>query len=279
MAKAESRLGDRLGIPDYGILAENALLGFVELKAPGHGADTARFKGRDKEQWERFRSQPNILYTDGQEWCLYQNGEPVGELLRFQKDITKHGAKGVSDADADRFHAVLTQFLAWKPSIPKEPAKRAELLAPLCRLLRGDVAEALRDPASPLVNLRDDWRKLLFPNADDAHFADAYAQTVTFGLLLARSEGADVSDLRAATATLQAGHTLLSRAVEVLTDENCLMEIAASVRVLQRVIAAFPDTAMATATDDPWLYFTNTSSKRMTRTCGGIQARTTPLHK
>lgn len=94
VAKAESRLGGRLGIPDFGLVVDGALNGYVELKAPGHGADAAQFKGRDKEQWERFKSQPNILYTDGNEWCLYQSGKPAEKLLTFSKDITKHGAKG-----------------------------------------------------------------------------------------------------------------------------------------------------------------------------------------
>ena len=55
-------------------------------------------------------------------------------------------------------------------------------------MLRDDVMDALKDPESPLVQLAQDWRQLLFPNASDEQFADAYAQTVTFALLLGRSE-------------------------------------------------------------------------------------------
>ena len=39
-----------------------------------------------------------------------------------------------------------------------------------------------------LTALAHDWRKLLFPEADDAQFADGYAQAVTFGLLVARAQ-------------------------------------------------------------------------------------------
>ena len=38
-----------------------------------------------------------------------------------------------------------------------------------------------------LTGLAEDWRKLLFPQADNAQFADGYAQAVTFGLLIARA--------------------------------------------------------------------------------------------
>jgi hypothetical protein len=255
VAKAESALGDRLGIPDFGVVADGTLCGYVELKAPGEGADTSRYRGRNRAQWERFRSQPNIIYTDGNEWGLYQNGEPAERLLRLAKDVTKHGAKGVTEADADLFQAILTKFLAWAPIVPEKPREQAALLAPLCRLLREDVAEALRDPESPLGALAKDWRALLFPEASDERFADAYAQTVTFALLLARSEGADVADLSRAVAALEAGHTLLSRALQVLTDARSRKEIEPSLLLLQRVINAFPERGMKPAEEDPWLYF------------------------
>ncbi len=262
VAKAESRLEGRPGIPDFGLVVDGALNGYVELKAPGHGADTDRYKGRDREQWDRFKAQPNILYTDGNEWCLYQGGQPAERLLRFSKDITKHGAKGVADGDGDLFRSIITRLIAWQPIVPEKPKEQAELLAPLCRLLREDVADALRDPDSPLVSLAKDWRSLLFPDASDERFADAYAQTVTFAILLARSEGADVSDLAKATAKLDAGHALLSRALQVLTDAKSRAEIEPSLLLLQRVINAFPKGAMQPGAggkkgsdEDPWLYF------------------------
>ncbi|MBL9000102.1 MAG: N-6 DNA methylase [Phycisphaerae bacterium] len=262
VAKAESRLGDRPGIPDFGLVVDGVLNGYIELKAPGIGADTSHYKGRDREQWDRFASQPNILYTDGNEWCLYQNGTPAGKPLRFGKDITTHGAKGVTDGDAAHFHSIITRMLAWQPVVPDKPKEQAELLAPLCRLLREDVADALRDADSPLVSLAKDWRSLLFPDASDERFADAYAQTVTFAILLARSEGADVSDMDKATAALEAEHTLLSRALRVLTDAKSRAEIEPSLVLLQRVINAFPQGAMQPGaggpkggTKDPWLYF------------------------
>jgi hypothetical protein len=40
----------------------------------------------------------------------------------------------------------------------------------------------------PFTGLARDWRNLLFPTASDETFADGYAQTLTFALLLARTE-------------------------------------------------------------------------------------------
>jgi hypothetical protein len=91
----------------------------------------------------------------------------------------------------------------WTPIIPADSKSQAELLAPLCRLLRDDVTDALVDPASALQTTARDWRQLLFPDASDARFADSYAHTVTFALLLARSEGASLDTVAGAVAQLQ----------------------------------------------------------------------------
>ncbi len=61
----------------------NVLVGFVEVKAPGKGADLRRYKGHDKEQWEKLHSVPNMLYTDGNSFSLWQNGKLVGSIVDF----------------------------------------------------------------------------------------------------------------------------------------------------------------------------------------------------
>ncbi len=130
----------------------------------------------------------------------------------------------------------------------------AALLAPLCRMLREDVTEALVNPGSPLVQIAKDWRQLLFPDAPNDQFADAYAQTVTFALLLARSEGADTLTLESAVTALSAQHNLLSRALQVLTDKYARSEMAASLDLLLRLTTALPLTGL-TGSTEPWLYF------------------------
>ncbi|MCX7049443.1 MAG: N-6 DNA methylase, partial [Candidatus Sumerlaeota bacterium] len=162
--------------------------------------------------------------------------------------------------DADAVERLLHIFFLWEPIIPKDRKGKidlkgfAALIAPLCRMLRADVTDALKDPASPLVQLAKDWRQLLFPDADDEQFADAYAQTVAFALLLGRSEGADPLTLESAESALAAQHNLLSRALQVLTDSNARTEMAVSLDLLLRVIAAVPP-ATLTGPEDPWLYF------------------------
>jgi hypothetical protein len=90
----ESSLTELKTRPDYALIIRNELVGFIEIKAPGKGANPRRFKDRhDKEPWEKLRSLPNLMYTDGNEFSLWRNGEPIGSTLRLIGDIegTPHG--------------------------------------------------------------------------------------------------------------------------------------------------------------------------------------------
>ena len=255
----ETPLPDRLGRPDYAVHLNQLLVGYVELKAPGVGVTAIHFKGHNRNQFKRFSAIPNILYTDGNEWVLYRDGKQV-RSCRLSGDVAAAGKKAAVPQDAHAVEVILDDFLSWNPSIPvnrngKIDLNRfAALLAPLCRMLRDDVMDALKDPNSPLVQLAQDWRQLLFPDASDGQFADAYAQTVTFALLLGRSEGADPLTLDSAETALAVQHNLLSRALQVLTDPYAYTDIAASLDLLLRVIAVVPP-ATLTGPEDPWLYF------------------------
>ena len=256
----ETPLPDRMGRPDYAVHRNNLLSGYVELKAPGVGAIHTRFKKRNRAQFRRFSAIPNILYTDGSEWALYRSGQRVSKVVRISGDIATDGKRAVVPDDARTLDSLLRHFFLWEPIVPTDQRGKidlnrfAQLLAPLCRMLRDDVADALKDTNSPLIQLAQDWRQLLFPDATDKQFADAYAQTATFALLLGRSEGADPLTLESANAALGVQHNLLARALQVLTDARARIEIAASLDLLLRVISVVPPATLRNP-QDPWLYF------------------------
>ena len=256
----ETTLPDRLGRPDYAVHRNQLLAGYVELKAAGVGATATRFRGHNRGQFKHFSAIPNLLYTDGNEWALYRDGIVVDKVVRLAGDVAVDGRNAAILQDAQAIEGLLQDFLSWQPFIPTDRKGKidlkgfAALLAPLCRMLRDDVTDALKQPASPLVQLARDWRQLLFPDAADTRFADAYAQTVAFALLLGRSEGADPLTLRNAETALAVQHNLLSRALQVLIDPFARADIAASLDLLLRVIAVVPP-AMLSGPQDPWLYF------------------------
>jgi hypothetical protein len=253
-AVGESSLSTLKTRPDYAITLRNALVGFVEVKAPGKGADPRRYKGHDKEQWEKLQSLPNLLYTDGNSFSLWQEGELVGSIVELDGDIETSGAKLAAPLE---LLARFDNFLRWEPIVPKSAAELAKVAARLCRLLRDEVTEQLAEKSPSLTALATDWRKLLFPEANDHQFADGYAQAVTFGLLMARS-----SNIRLATGLDQVGkqlgktNSLIGAALRLLTDEvGNEATLKTSLGTLVRVLDAVNWHTISKGKLDAWLYF------------------------
>ncbi len=253
-AVGESSLSALKTRPDYAITLRNVLVGYVEVKAPGKGADPRRYKGHDKEQWEKLQSLPNLLYTDGNSFSLWQNGELVGSIVELQGDIETSGAKLAAPLE---LVARFDNFLRWEPIPPKSAAELANVAARLCRLLRDEVTEQLSEKSPALTALAADWRKLLFPEANDQQFADGYAQAVTFGLLMARSSNIRLADgLDQVGKQLGKTNSLIGAALRLLTDEvGNEATLKTSLGALVRVLDAVDWQTISKGQPDAWLYF------------------------
>jgi hypothetical protein len=179
--------------PDFALTVSRALVGFIEVKAPGKGADPRKFTDpHDKEQWDKLRLLPNLLYTDGNGFSLWRDGKLEGPIVQLDGNIEIAGAKLTAP---DSLLPLISDFLQWKPIAPNSAKQLAQVSARLCRLLRDEVIEQMAHESPGLTGLAQDWRKLLFPQADDAQFADGYAQAVTFGLLMARARGSGTTKI------------------------------------------------------------------------------------
>jgi Type ISP C-terminal specificity domain/N-6 DNA Methylase len=241
--------------PDYAVTAQGALVGFVELKAPGTGADPRKFtRPHDKEQWKRLRSLPNLLYSDGNGFGLFQNGELVGKVLVLDGDIESSGSKL---GTVPGLQSLFESFLAWKPIPPKSAKELAKTTARLCRLLRDEVSEQLVLKSPGLTGLAKDWRHLLFPEASDATFADGYAQAVTFGLLMARAKNISLAGgLDNVAKELAESSSLIGTALRLLTEspEN-KKALQTALDTLVRVLDAVNWAKISKGDPDAWLYF------------------------
>jgi hypothetical protein len=73
----ETSLADLMIRPDFAVTRKNALIGFIEVKAPGKGADPTKFaaKSHDRDQGEKLKAQPNLNYTDGNAFSLWRDGK------------------------------------------------------------------------------------------------------------------------------------------------------------------------------------------------------------
>lgn len=255
-SRTETHLSEHKVRPDLAIYVDQLIAGYIELKAPGLGADAPRLKGKhNKTQWEKLKGLPNLIYTDGREWALYRNGERQGKIIRLDDDPSDVGKAAVTEAKATEIAALVQDFLRWSPSVPHKPSPLAEYLAPLARFLRSEVEAALIVDGSDIGALANEWRNYFFPSADDAQFADAYAQTVTYAMLLARLNGAEKLEPTEAAKTLDKGNRLLARTLELLGQPAAREELRIGFELLQRSLEALSPHEFLKSNPDLWLYF------------------------
>ncbi|MEP1834384.1 MAG: type I restriction enzyme HsdR N-terminal domain-containing protein, partial [Hyphomonas sp.] len=87
--RTETHLSEHKVRPDIAIYVGGLICGYIELKAPGLGADAPKLKGaHNKTQWAKLKGLPNLIYTDGREWALYRSGDRPGSqpIVRLHDD-------------------------------------------------------------------------------------------------------------------------------------------------------------------------------------------------
>ncbi len=245
MTHAETPLAKLSIRPDYAVHVAGGAVGFIEVKRPGKGADPSVWpvRSHDGRQWQGLRLLPNVLYTDGHDWALYRDGERVGPVARLAGDLYQAG-RSLQPADDD-LERVLAEFLRMAPTPPRNLRHLVRAVARLCRYLREEVIEVLEYERTsrnrkPFTALAREWRQILFPRmTEDASFADAYAQTVTFALLLARNAGVDFEghDLPAIGRQLGKQYALVGKALAVLSNPVAAESLMV-IDTLRRVIGA-----------------------------------------
>jgi len=251
----ESTLAHLSTRPDFAVTVRHALIGFIEVKAPGKGADPRKFTDEhDKKQWTKLKTLPNLVYTDGNAFSLWQNGELQGSVIRLDGDVESSGS---ALAGPPTLLALFSNFLSWEPIQPRSAKQLAQISARLCRLLREEVAEELERNNPGLTSLASEWRNLLFPDASNEQFADGYAQAVTFGLLVARVRDIDLSKgLDEAASQLRKSSTLIGTALRLLIDNPDIKDaLQTSLGTLSRVLNVVDWPTIAKGDAGAWLYF------------------------
>ncbi|MFK4088390.1 type ISP restriction/modification enzyme [Kribbella sp. NPDC020789] len=259
---AERTLGIR---PDLAVDVAGARIGVVELKAPGMGVPGgARWgKSRDRSQWERFKALPNVMYTDGSTWAVYHYGQPIGLPIVLDGDLARAGSK-LRPRDSG-FASLMSTFLLWEPTAPRDLRTLIKISAGLCSFLREEVSSSVhgerKGDSKPLFTEHlADWQEWLFPDLTDDEFVDAYAQTITFGLLLARREGVIFEGLEIPDIgeRLAKRHLLVGRALSILTARPdrglSVEERSVALQTMRRVIGAADWSRWPSAGSYHWLY-------------------------
>ena len=171
-----SRIKD-IGAPDFRLSAKGGgIIGYVECKKPGDNLQ----KLITKSQLEKYRAlSGNILLTDSWRWLLLRDGKKIKDITLIEKSAAQ------TKAD---FTAMLRTFIEAEAEKIGDAKRLAEALARRCAILRkGLEAHKTDDPTqSRLHGLLADFKTALDAELSFAQFADTFAQTLVYSLLLAK---------------------------------------------------------------------------------------------
>ena len=177
------------GAPDFRVAARgHGVVGYVESKAPGaHLESIAR-----GAQMEKYRDlSENIVLTDTRVFLLLRAGKIIASANLSDSDASPRLslAPDMAKQDRDDLRRLLKRFLRYPPSALADAKQLAVYLADPCRDLRDGLAAILSDPnikATRLRGLLQEFRRCVTDNLSEEQFADVFAQTLVYGLFMAR---------------------------------------------------------------------------------------------
>ncbi|MGI9337336.1 MAG: type ISP restriction/modification enzyme [Gammaproteobacteria bacterium] len=164
-----------LGAPDFLISAKGGgVVGYVECKKPG--ADLQ--KKTTKAQVEKYRAlSENILLTDSFRWMHFRDGKITADILLTSKPDKRK---------REEFAEVLRRFMMTPPEKVADSKQLAETLARRCVILREGLAMHEDNEQSRLHGLLGEFRRMLDRDLNFPRFADFFAQTLIYSLLMAK---------------------------------------------------------------------------------------------
>jgi len=170
--------------PDFVVLNYDVPILYVEAKDIGVSLD----KIEKSKQMTRYYGYTNLVLTDYLEFRFYRNGLRYGEPIK----IARYNIKNRTiDPIPENYEYVVKTLLDFTKS-HKEPIRSGKHLAKIM----GGKAQRIRDNIrhffsielnnSDLTRLYETIKKLLVHDLTHDSFADMYAQTLVYGLFVAR---------------------------------------------------------------------------------------------
>lgn len=185
------------GNPDFVFLRGDITAGYTETKDIGVDLD----KTEKSEQMERYLGYSSLILTDYLEFRFFRNGSRYGESIRI---ATIEDGKIITKPELfDELASAITSFLSGKPEPIKSGKRLAEIMGGKARRIRDNVRRFLADKAdtdTDLLRIFESVKKMLVHDLTPEAFADMYAQTLVYGLFVARYHDESLDDFSRAEA-------------------------------------------------------------------------------
>ena len=178
----------RLGAPDFKIKLHEAILGYLETKPIGDDLD-AILQSDQIAKYKRLSG--NLILTDYLEWIWLRDGEIIQrETLCYPSDAGNRRARLDPDKAA-KVAKLITGFLSVPPAKLSNTNTLSRTLAVRCHDLRDFLLEELERQEKEhqegrLYGLYVVFKEEVFQELALKEFADAFAQTLGYGLFLAK---------------------------------------------------------------------------------------------
>jgi len=171
--------------PDFIVLNHDVPILYIEAKNIGVSLD----KVEKSEQMARYYGYTNLVLTDYVEFRFYRNGLPYEEPIK----VADYDFKNRTVTPIPKNYEYLAKTLVDFTQSFKEPIKLGKHLSKIM----GGKAQRIRDNIrlfllvdsdknSELVRIYETIKKLLVHDLTKDSFADMYAQTLVYGLFVAR---------------------------------------------------------------------------------------------
>lgn len=179
---AKAKQGNK---PDFVVLNHDVPILYIEAKDIGVSLD----KVEKSEQMARYFGYANLVLTDYVEFRFYRNGLSYQTPIKIADYDIKHRKIVAIPENFDHVAKTLVDFT----QSHKEPIRSGEHLSKImggkAQRIRDNVKQFLSNKSeknAEIIRVHDTIKKLLVHDLTEESFADMYAQTLVYGLFVAR---------------------------------------------------------------------------------------------
>lgn len=174
------------GNPDFVFLHaknQDVILGYAEMKDIDKNLDEVE----KSEQMDRYKGYKNLFLTNNLDWRFFRNGEKYFEIQIAKYDKK---TKTITEIYENNFQQLANEVLAFFEQTPesiKSGKRLAEIMGAKARRIRDNVEDIIeKDSDSEIENVFQMMKEMLVSDLTKEKFADMYAQTLVYGLFVAR---------------------------------------------------------------------------------------------
>jgi len=179
---ARAKQGNR---PDFVVLKHDVPILYIEAKDIGVSLD----KIEKSEQMTRYYGYANLVLTDYVEFRFYRNGKRYEDPIKIANYDINHRTIAPIPESYSHIAKTLVDF----SQSHKEPIRSGEHLSKImggkAQRIRDNVKQFLSnksDKNAEIIRVYETIKKLLVHDLTQESFADMYAQTLVYGLFVAR---------------------------------------------------------------------------------------------